>query len=133
MAILTQEQALNVREIETAFSPEEARRRFPDAERILRALRYEPDPLEVRYGRPLPVQLVKRYAMLAAWRADTERLEDGSWYAEVQGFSGVWAQGDSEEEALKELEAVIRDWTLLKIQDKDRDLPVIGLIDLNAL
>ncbi len=133
MAILTQEQALNVREVETAFSPEEARRRFPDAERILRALRYEPDPLEVRYGRPLPVQLVKRYAMLAAWRADTERLEDGSWYAEVQGFSGVWAQGDSEEEALKELEAVIRDWTLLKIQDKDRDLPVIGLIDLNAL
>ncbi len=94
---------------------------------------YEPDPLEVLYGRPLPAQLIRRYAMLAAHRADTERLEDGSWYAEIRNFPGAWAQADSEEGAIKELETVVRDWTLLKIQDKDRDLPVIDEIDLNIL
>lgn len=133
MATLTQGQALNVEEIETAFPLEEIRQRLPDGDRILRALQYEPDPLEIRYGRPLPVQLIKRYAMLAAHRGETERLEDGSWYAEIRGFPGVWAQGDSEKEVIKELETVVRDWTLLKIQDKDRDLPIVGMIDLNML
>lgn len=133
MTVLVQGQAVNVEEIETAIPREEVRRRFPDAERILRALDYEPDPLEVRYGRPLPVQLIRRYAILAALRAQTERLGDGSWYAEVQGFPGVWTQGESERKALREIETVVRDWALLKIQDKDRDLPVIGEIDLNVL
>ncbi len=71
--------------------------------------------------------------MLAASRADTERLDDGGWYAEVPGFPGVWAQEDSESEVIKQIETVVRDWTVLKILDKDRDLPVIGMIDLNVL
>ncbi len=71
--------------------------------------------------------------MLAALRADTERLDDGSWYADIRGFPGVWAQGDSEDEAREEIETVVRDWTVLKILDEDRDLPVIGMIDLNVL
>lgn len=121
--------ALHVEEVDA----EELRQRVPGAERILNALNYEPDPLEIRYGRPLPVQLIKRYAALAARRAGVERLDDGSWYTEVRNFPGVWAQGDSEEEAIKELETAVRDWTLIKIQDKDRDLPVIDEIDLNAL
>lgn len=116
-----------------ALTPEQVRELFPGVERVLRAARYEPDPLEVYYDRPLPVQLIKRYAMLAALRADTERLGDGSWYAEIRGFPGVWAQGDSESEAIEEIETVVRDWATLKILDKDRDLPVIGMIDLNVL
>lgn len=46
--------------------------------------------------------------MLAAYRVDTERLEDGSRYSEVRSLS-VWAQGDSEEEAIKEPEMVVWD------------------------
>lgn len=133
MTTVTKEQAVSLRQTEEALSPEEVMRRFPNLERVLSALPYEPDPLEVHYGRPLPVQLIRRYARIAAWRAETERLDDGSWYAEVPNFPGVWAQGDSEEEAVRELETVVRDWAILKIQDKDRDLPVIGLIDLNVL
>ncbi len=133
MTTVTKEQALSLRQTEEALPLQEALRRFPNMERVISALHYEPDPLEVRYGRPLPVQLIKRYAMIAAWRSETERLDDGSWYAEVPNFPGVWAQGDTEEEAVREIEAVVRDWTLLKIQDKDRDLPIIGLIDLNVL
>lgn len=101
--------------------------------RIVLVRQYEPDVLEVRYGLALPSQLVRKYALLAAGRAETERLQDGTWYAEIPGFPGVWAQGESEEEVVRELETVVRDWALLKIQDKDRDLPIIGLINLNVL
>lgn len=128
----------NAEDIHTAFRVEEIdieelRQKVPEVDRVLAAMDLEPDPLEVRYGRPLPVQLIARYAKLAALRADTERLESGAWYAEIRGFSGVWAEGASEEEAVKELESVVRDWTLLKIMDEDRDLPVVDLIDLNVL
>ncbi len=128
----------NVEEVNRASRIEEIdidelRRLVPGAERIIRALDYEPDPLEIRYGRPLPVQLIRRYAMLASWRAETEKLDDGSWYADVNNFPGVWAQGASEQEARKELESVIRDWVLLKILDQDKDLPIINEIDLNVL
>lgn len=81
----------------------------------------------------LPMQLIEKYARLAARRGQIEQLEDGSWYAEIRDFPGVWAQGDSEEEVLKELRAVVRDWTLLKIEDRDRDLPEVGTLDLNVL
>lgn len=128
----------NVKEVDTAsliedIDVEEMKQFIPGAERVISALNYEPDPLEVEHARPLPLQLIQRYAMLAAWRAETEKLEDGSWYAEVRNFPGVWAQGATEEEAVKELESVVRDWALLKILDRDKDLPVIDEIDLNVL
>lgn len=83
--------------------------------------------------RPMPMQLIARYAKAAARRAVPEQLEDGSWYAEIRGFPGVWAQGDSEEAVVNEIEEVVLDWTLLKIRDRDQDLPVIDAIDLNVL
>lgn len=132
MTTVTKERATSGWIIKLALSPKQLRQQFPDMERILRAAHYEPDPVEVYYERPLPVQLIKRYAMLAALRADAERLGDGSWYAEIRGFPGVWSQGNSESEAIKEIEGVVSDWTALKILDKDRDLPVIGMIDLNV-
>ena len=138
MTTQTQSHTQNTEEISTAsriqeIDAEELRQKVPGAERVLAALNFEPDPLEVRYGRPLPVQLIRRYAKLAALRAETERLDDGSWYAEIRNFPGVWAQGDSEEETLEQIEAVVHDWAFLKIQDEDRDLPIVSTIDLNAL
>lgn len=128
----------NVEEIDTAFrieeiDLEELKRLIPGAERVIRALNYEPDPEEIRYGRPLPMQLIRRYALLATQRAVTEKLDDGSWYAEVAKLPGVWAQGASEKETLTALESVVRDWALLKIVDQDKDLPVIDEVDLNVL
>jgi predicted RNase H-like HicB family nuclease len=136
MAVPTQvqSQAQSLQLIDRATPVEEIEQRLSEVDdRVRRALHYEPDPVEVRFGRPLPVQLINKYAMLVANHAETERLKDGSWYAEAQGFPGVWAQGDSEREAIRQLETVVRDWALLKIQDKDEDLPVVGLIDLNRL
>lgn len=136
--MIMQTQTQNAEEINTAsrieeIDIEELRQRVPGVDRVLAALDLEPDPLEIRYERPLPVQLIRRYAKLAVLRAETERFEDGSWYAEIRNFPGVWAQGNSEGEAIEQLEAVVRDWVLLKIQDKDRDLPIVSTIDLNSL
>jgi predicted RNase H-like HicB family nuclease len=131
--VLQQKPALNVEDVDTASPMEATKESLVLTDDLLRAMTYEPDPLEIRYGRPLPVQLIKTYAMLAAQRAETERLPDGTWYAEIRNFPGVWAQGDSEEEAIKDVETVVRDWTLLKIQDKDRNLPIIAEINLNVL
>jgi predicted RNase H-like HicB family nuclease len=124
---------MNIEEIVLPLSAEEVKERLPYIERIISALDYEPDPLEIYCGRPLPVQLIKRYAKRAARRARTERLDDGSWYAEIRNFPGVWAQSDSEEGVVREIETVVRDWALLKIRDKDRDLPIIDEIDLNVV
>lgn len=123
----------NAEEITAASPVEEIRRQSVHMEHILNALDYEPDPLEVHFGRALPAQLIRRYARLAAMRADAEELEDGTWFASIRGFQGVWAQGDSEEEALETIESVLLDWTCFKIVDKDRDLPVIDGIDLNVI
>ncbi len=81
---------------------------------------------------PVPEQLIGRYANLAARRAVTEKLVDGTYFAAISGFRGVWSHGNSEEEALRELPSVVRDWTTLKFVEKDGDLPVIDGIDLNV-
>lgn len=81
---------------------------------------------------PLPMQLIEKYAEVAVRHATLKRYPDG-WVATILGFPGVWAEERSEEQALEVLKEVIRDWTLLKIQHKDRDLPVIEEINLNVL
>lgn len=84
------------------------------------------------FGR-LPRQLVERYVKSAVRRAMTEQMSDGRWYAEIALLPGVWAEGDTEAEALAELESVTDSWVLLKIEDHDRDFPVLETLDLNRL
>jgi hypothetical protein len=42
----------------------------------------------------------------------------------------VWAQEASPKECLDTLAEVLREWLVLKIVDKDRDIPVVDDIDL---
>lgn len=81
----------------------------------------------------LPRQLIERYIRSAVRRAMTEQMSDGRWYAEITLLPGIWADGDTEAAALAELESVTEDWILLKIEDHDRDLPVLETLDLNHL
>lgn len=82
----------------------------------------------------LPLQIIEKYADMAARRyAILKQLEDGEWFIKAQGFPGVWANGESQEQAIKSLREVIFDWAVLKIEHKDRDLPVVEEIDLNVL
>jgi predicted RNase H-like HicB family nuclease len=63
--------------------------------------------------------------------AEYKKLEDGSWFAEIPGFEGIWANGKSVEECRRELIEVLEEWLILKIKDKD-PIPVVKGIDINV-
>jgi predicted RNase H-like HicB family nuclease len=69
------------------------------------------------------------YIHAALRRAEYKKLDDGSWFAEIPGFEGVWANGASVEACRSELEEVLGEWLLLKVCDGD-PLPVIDGLEL---
>ena len=62
---------------------------------------------KVIFRRPMPIQLIEQYARVAARHATTRQLDDGSWFAEIEGFRGVWASEPSQKQALDVLEGVV--------------------------
>lgn len=42
-------------------------------------------------------------------------LEDGSYFGEIPDIKGVWANANSLENCRKELQEVLEDWLLLKV------------------
>jgi len=59
------------------------------------------------------------YIQKALSKAEYKRLDDGTWFAEIPGFEGVWANAGSVEECRRELQEVLEEWLLLKIRDRD--------------
>jgi predicted RNase H-like HicB family nuclease len=55
----------------------------------------------------------------------TRKLEDGTWFAGIPGFQGVWANSGTVEECRKELIAVLEEWLILKLRDKN-PIPLIN-------
>lgn len=51
--------------------------------------------------------------------AKYKMLDDGTWFAEISGFEGVWANGKTVEECRKELIEVLEEWLILKLKDGD--------------
>jgi len=88
--------------------------------------------LEIKVTKHISNDLIKRYKKIALQRVRVERLDDGTWYAELIGFPGVWANDEkSEKNALKALDEVLEDWIVIKIEMNDGDIPIIDGIDLN--
>lgn len=54
----------------------------------------------------------------------------GTFYGEIPGFNGVYAETDTLEECREELEEVLEEWILLRIA-KHLSLPVIDGIELS--
>lgn len=63
--------------------------------------------------------MLAAYIQAALEDAEYKKLEDGTWFAEIPGFDGVWANGKTVEECRKELVEVLEEWLILKIRDKD--------------
>ena len=78
----------------------------------------------------LPGDLVNRYINVALRAALPKPTEGDQWYCALDQFPGVWAQEPSPKECLDVLAEVLREWLILKIVDRDRDLPVVDQIDL---
>jgi len=63
--------------------------------------------------------MIIEYCQKAIEKAEYKKLEDGTWFAEIQGFRGVWANGKTVEECRRELLTVLEEWIILKLRDGD--------------
>jgi len=79
-------------------------------------------------------KLVETWAEAAAERASLRAIGDSDGVvAMVAGLDGVWAQGADARAAKAELLEVLIDWTALKIEHGDDDIPSIDGVSLYAI
>ncbi len=71
--------------------------------------------------------MIFEYCQKVIGKAEYKKLEDGTWFAEIEGFKGVWANGQSVEECRKELITVLEEWIVFKLRDKDYIPEVDGI------
>ena len=69
---------------------------------------------------------LRQYIDLALRQSTFEYLHDDQvHYAEIPGFAGVYATGDSPDAAARELREVLEEWIALRLEH-GRSLPAIG-------
>ncbi len=72
------------------------------------------------------------YLNAAMKRAKYKILEDdGTYFGEIPGFDGVWANNQSLEECRSELQEVLEEWLFLRIA-KNRGVPDIDGMSLTV-
>jgi predicted RNase H-like HicB family nuclease len=69
--------------------------------------------------------MLTAYINEAMSRATYKILEDGTYFGEVPGLQGVWANATALEACRRELQEVLEGWLILKIRDND-DIPALG-------
>lgn len=75
--------------------------------------------------------MLTNYLRAAMRRAKYEILsDDGSYYGEIPGFDGVYANTDTLEACRDELAEVLEEWILFRIS-RNLDLPVVDGIELS--
>ena len=52
-------------------------------------------------------------------QAKYKLLKDGSYFGEISGLRGVWANEKNLEDCRRVLKEVLEDWLVLKIQDRE--------------
>ena len=72
-----------------------------------------------------------KYIEAAVKGAEYKRIDDNSWFSEIPGFQGVWANADTIEDCRRELIEVLEEWILLKTRDHE-DIPIIEGININV-
>jgi predicted RNase H-like HicB family nuclease len=63
--------------------------------------------------------MLSEYIQKALEKARYKVLEDGTWFAEIPDFEGVWANAGTVEACRHELQEVLEEWLMLKIRDHD--------------
>ena len=67
---------------------------------------------------------IDQWAEAAVSYATVEPIQDPDGFvATISGLKGPWAFGEAKEEALAELESVLRDWAAIKLAEGDDDIP----------
>jgi predicted RNase H-like HicB family nuclease len=76
------------------------------------------------------VRMLTDYVRGAMRKAKYEILEDDkSFYGEIPGFQGVYANAATLEECREQLQEVLEEWLLLRIS-RNMPVPVVNGIDL---
>jgi predicted RNase H-like HicB family nuclease len=78
------------------------------------------------------VNMLTEYLQSAMRHAEYEDLGAEGWFVRIPGFEGLWASGDTREDAQQELRSTLEDWLLLGVRLGHR-LPLTDGIDLNVL
>ena len=74
--------------------------------------------------------MLTEYLQAAMRRAKYEILsDDGSFYGEIPGFEGVYANASDLESCRKQLEEVLEEWVLFRVS-KNLMLPVVDGLEL---
>jgi len=74
--------------------------------------------------------MLTNYIQASMRQATYELLGDGTFYGEIPGFQGVWANATTLEACREQLQSALEDWMLVRISDR-LPLPVVDEIDLN--
>ena len=92
-------------------------------------------PQQSRATLSLPEEILNHYVAMVMRTATPGQHPDDPrrFYCGLERFRGVWAEGDSLKECLDTLEEVLRDWLLLKLVDRDMDIPTVDHIDLTVI
>ncbi len=76
--------------------------------------------------------MLTEYVQAALKKAHYKILaDDGSYYGDIPGFKGVWANAKTLEECRNELREVLEDWILVGISHH-LSLPIIDNIELKV-
>jgi len=76
--------------------------------------------------------MLTQYIQAAMRQAKYEILsDDGSFYGEIPGFQGVWANAETLEDCRDELAEVLEEWIFLHLSD-NTPLPVVNGLKLSV-
>jgi len=71
--------------------------------------------------------MIREYVERALRRAKYDRLEDGTYAAEVRGLRGVLAVGETLEECRDRIPEVVEEWVLVRVSRGMRVPPLDGI------
>lgn len=77
------------------------------------------------------VAMIRRYLDEALRRATYDKLEDGTFVAEVADLKGILATGDTLEACREELAEVIEEWILVRVS-RGLTVPRIGDAEISV-
>ena len=71
--------------------------------------------------------MIFEYCQKAIEKVECKKLDDGTWFSEIPGFKGVWANAGAVEDCRKELITVLEEWIILKFRHVETVPEVDGL------
>ncbi len=75
--------------------------------------------------------MLTKYIQAALHKAKYKILsDDNTFYGDIPGFEGVWANADTLEACREELAEVLEEWILLRVA-RNLSLPVVDDIELS--